>query len=364
MIHALFHNMPTMAKRASFPPLLELLDCRVHTYNCLWGLLQNRSWTLGQTLRDWGVRYYGSSWNWFIPYLHEWVLSRQAAAVAGDVVHFLMAEFGSPRHPAWFNRRGARLVGTFHCSSRRLPAVLEQYHGEVAFDRISLMSASQIPFFMERGYPADRMDVTMHGVDTAYFRPLPGRAPDPTSPLKLLLVGSTERDHAFAGEVMRRIHSGRARLDVLTDPKNHRHYQDIPSVRIMQTLTDEELMASYQRADLLLLPVEDCTANNTVLEAMACGTPVMVNRVGGMPEYVDAASSFVLEGKNVDEWVELVNSLARNRDVLESRRPAVRAWAETLDWHVVMHQYTAFYQKALAAPPIAAAGKGVLVRAR
>jgi len=353
MIYALFHNMPTMAKRASFPPLLELLDCKVLPYNCIWGYVQDRSWTLGHYLRSWGFRHYGSSWNWFIPYFHEYVLSRKAGAKQGDVVHFMMGEFGSPRHPEWFNRRGARLAGTFHCSARRLESVLEFYHGEFAFDRISVMSSSQIPFFTERGYPADRIDVTYHGVDTDYFHPGRERqSRDHKLPLRLLLVGSTERDHGFAADVMKKLHHAPVHLDVLTGVKNHPYYEDLSNVTILKNLSDEELIDQYQKADLLFMPVDDCTANNSVLEAMACGTPVMVNRIGGMPEYVDASCNYMLDEKDEEEWVARLEYLAGNRDELESRRPSVRAWAEKLDWRVVKSQYLRFYEAALATSPI------------
>jgi len=353
MIYALFHNMPTMAKRASFIPLFDQLDCKVLPYNCVWGLVQERSWTLGHYLRSWGFRYYGSSWNWFIPYFHEYVLSREADAKQGDLVHFMMGEFGSPRHPGWFKRRGARLAGTFHCSARRLETVLEFYHCESAFDRISVMSSSQIPFFTDRGYPADRIDVTLHGVDTDYFCPDTARqAGDRTSPLRLLLVGSTERDHGFAAAVMKKMTKANVHLDVLTGVKNHHHYTELDNVTILQNLSDEELMAAYRRADLLFMPVEDCTANNSVLEAMACGTPVMVNRIGGMPEYVDAGCNYMLDKKDEEAWTSRLEYLSKNRDELELRRSSVRASAEKLDWRVLKSQYLRFYESTLSSPPI------------
>lgn len=356
MIYALLHNMPTMAKRASFPPLLELLDCKVLLYNCIWGFVQDRSWTLGHYLRSWGFRHYGSSWNWFVPYFHEFVLSCQAHAGQGDIVHFMMGEFGSPRYPTWFSRRGARLVGTFHCSARRLETVLEFYHSEFSFDRISVMSATQIPFFVARGYPVDRIDVTLHGVDTDYFRPGTVRpASEQKAPLRLLLVGSTERDHGFAAAVMKRLPKTCARLDVLTGVKNHHHYAGLDNVTILKNLSDEELMDAYRKADLLFMPVDDCTANNSVLESMACGTPVMVNRIGGMPEYVDAGCNYMLDEKNEDAWITQLEYLAGHRDELESRRPHVRAGAEKLDWRVVKSQYLRFYEAALAGKAINAA---------
>ncbi len=350
MIYAILHDVRTYCARSSFPPLLENLDCRVVPYHATWEAVQSRSWTAGHALRRWGMNHYGSEWNWLVPYAHEWLLARATqAAGRGDVIHFLMAEFASPRHPRWFNRHGARLVGTFHCSARRLEQVLGRYRCLSAFDRISVMSASQVPFFVARGYPADRIQVTLHGVDSDYFHPgTQPREPRSDGALRLLLVGSTERDHAFAARVMRQVQAEPFHLEVLTSPVNRQAYEGLPNVTCLSGLNDAQLVEVYRRADLLFMPVLDCTANNAVMESMSCGTPVMANRAGGIPEYVKADCNYLFDRKDVDEWVTALRRLNGNRVELLARRAAVRAWAESLDWRVVKSQYLELYDAVLA----------------
>ena len=69
-------------------------------------------------------------------------------------------------------------------------------------------------------------------------------------------------------------------LSVCTAPEYHGIYKDIPSVRILPFLPDNELTRLYQETELVVMPMLDCTSNDAVLEAMSCGTPVMSNRVG------------------------------------------------------------------------------------
>ena len=57
---------------------------------------------------------------------------------------------------------------------------------------------------------------------------------------------------------------------------------------------------------------------------MACGTPVMVNNIGGVEEYVSPDVSFIMQDKNVDEWVDLLTDLSRNREQVWSREAAAR----------------------------------------
>lgn len=348
MIFAVVHQPVGFARRSGLLPLVEAVGATPVCHGVPWEDLQRRSWRAAQWLRNWGIRHYGSTWNALVPYAHEWLLARRVPAGRGDVVHFLWGEFAAPRHPRWFRKDGAKLVATFHCSQRRLPQVLGRYRCLDAFDRISVMSRSQIPFFRDRGFPADRIDVTLHGVDTDHFRP--PAAPRATGgPLRLLIVGFTERDHAFAAQVMRSLRDEPVHLDVLTDAEGGAHYEGVARTTLHPRLGDDALLAAYRAADLLFMPLLDCTANNAVLEAMACGTPVMANDVGGIREYADNGTNLVMPGKDVDAWRAALLPFVRDPGLLAARREATRAWAGRFAWPAVAAQFHAFYQRALAA---------------
>lgn len=349
MVHTLLHHPESYSARSGLFPLVQALGARPVFYGMLWERLERRSWTAGQWLRDWGAEYYGSKWNALVPYLDEWRLAREVHAGPGDVVHFLFGEFAAPRHPGWFRKRGARLVGTFHCSARRLEAVLWRYKCLDAFDGITVMSKTQIPFFVGRGYPADRIHVTLHGVDTSFFRP-PDTGAARNGPLRLLLVGSTERDHDFAAALMRSLADTPIRLAVLTAPVHHATYAGLENVTVLPSLADEGLRDAYGKADLLLMPLFDCTANNALLESVSCGTPVMVNRIGGVPEYMSSECAWIMEGKEVEVWRSALLDLQARREDLSALRPRTRAWAERFDWTRMISPFQAVHASVLAAP--------------
>jgi glycosyltransferase involved in cell wall biosynthesis len=240
-----------------------------------------------------------------------------AHAQAGVILHFLWGEFAVPRELRRFKGRGAKVVGTFHCSARRLPLVLGNYRCLESIDRISVMLKSPIPFFVERGFPADRIDITPHGVDTRYCRPSEtARALDGT--LRLLIVGSTKRDHKFAATVMRMFDGAPVRL------------------------SDEELRSAYREADLFFMPLLDCTANYSLLEMMAISAPVRTNSVGGIPECVGSDCNFITGEKDVAEWRVMLHHHSRSREKLWKRRPAVRTWDEEFGWRKIVRHYRAF----------------------
>lgn len=69
----------------------------------------------------------------------------------------------------------------------------------------------------------------------------------------------------------------------------------------------DELLAC---ADLFLLPSAGESFGLAALEAMACGTPVVASRVGGLPEVVeDGVSGFLLEVGDVEAMAEAAVSI-------------------------------------------------------
>lgn len=336
-----------LSSRSGLRGLVECLHAEVVEFGVTWKELEKRSWRAGQALRKWGSAHYGSPWNALVPYMDERRFLRALPSGGPFVVHFLWGEFAAPKNGERYARRGGRLVGTFHASARKQPEVLDAVPSFSAYEFITLMSVTQKPYFIARGVPEDRLRVVLHGVDTEYFHPPEEPPATKAGPLRGLLVGFTERDHSFLVSVLRKLPKGVLELDILTSPEQEVVYRDTPNCRVLPRMDDAGLLRAYQGADLLVMPMLDCTANNVILESMACGTPVMTNRVGGIPEYVSSDSCFVMDKKDVGLWVDRLVDLVGNRETLTERRPVVRAWAERFSWPRVAKEFDTLYGKLL-----------------
>lgn len=313
---------------------MESIYCRT-TYRAA----MKRSWTVGHALQQWGIRRYGSTWNALLPGWDEArILRRLPKSAEPYPVHFIFGEFVAPKRPEPYRRKGGRVVVSVHCSARRWDAVWLRPDGYANADEVVLTSESQRPF-VARDVPPERIRTILHGVAAGYFSPPAARVPR-AGKFRAFMLGDTERDHAFAAQVAAQLPAARFEWRIRTVSPEKSVYAGIPCVTLLPRLTDDEMLEEYRQADVLAMPMLDSAANNVILESMACGTPVLVNRVGGVPEYVDPACNFILSNdRNADEWVEKLLGLEKNRAAAEALRPATRAWAEKFDWKLIAEDY-------------------------
>lgn len=308
-----------------------------------WRRWQGKSWTAGEWLRGWGNRYYGSAWNSLTPWVDEHAIQRSLPRGKPHVVHWLWGEFASPKHAEVYRKRGARVVVSVHCSARRWERVWLRPDGYANADMVVLTSESQRPF-VEQDVPHERVRRIPLGVDCAFFSPGTSRRKE-NRRLRLFLFGNTERDHGFAAEVAKRLPPDRFEWRVRTVAPEKRLYKGIPSVTMLPRLSDMEVLEEYRQADLLCMPMLDSAANDVILESMACGTPVMTNRVGGVPEYVAEGCNVVMPADaTADDWGDRLVAFEKDRGTLAAMRGLARTWAEKFDWTVIAEDYRAMYR--------------------
>jgi glycosyltransferase involved in cell wall biosynthesis len=116
-----------------------------------------------------------------------------------------------------------------------------------------------------------------------------------------------------------------------------------------EDLSDQRLREIYRAARLLFLPLVDCTANNTLLEAMACGLPVVTNDVGGVSDYTDASFAARLPCGDVRGMLEAALHLVDDASEARSRGAHARAHAiRALGWQAAVDRTLALYRVLLS----------------
>lgn len=70
-----------------------------------------------------------------------------------------------------------------------------------------------------------------------------------------------------------------------------------------------DVLSFYENADLLVLPSKFEGTPNVILEAMACGLPIVATKVGGIPEIVSDKCGILVDPENKTELFEAVRKL-------------------------------------------------------
>lgn len=201
------------------------------------------------------------------------------------------------------------------------------------------------------GVEESRISVLRNGVDLEVFRPL-GGPKSARAHKRLLVVGHLKegKGHRLAIDAMARLEN--YELTVVGDgplrSELERHARDCGvQDRVLFTgrVAHGELPRFYNDADALVLASEREGMPNVVLEALACGTPVVATAVGGIPEILSDPVAGTLMTSHSPQ--ALVNGVRELFDRYPSRA-AVRRFAERFDWHATVRGQVAVFREAVA----------------
>lgn len=118
-------------------------------------------------------------------------------------------------------------------------------------------------------------------------------------------------------------------------------------VQLMGAMAHDALADWFRAADLLCLPSHNEGVPNVVLEAMACGTPVVATRVGGIPEVLPDYAGILVPAKQPEALsAALIQAVETRWD-----RAKIVAHAATFSWADNVNQLDAIMQRVVDGSP-------------
>jgi glycosyltransferase involved in cell wall biosynthesis len=100
--------------------------------------------------------------------------------------------------------------------------------------------------------------------------------------------------------------------------KKYLEGKNISNVKIMGELPEKEVLFEYQRASLFLLPSLSEGFPLTILEAMACGLPIIAADVGNVSTIVAAGvNGFIVKAGTVNSFVEKIKLIAHDKNLAQ-----------------------------------------------
>lgn len=287
-----------------------------------------------------GMRVYGLN-----DLLAEFDAGRQWWHKKIDILHYLEGEHSLQFLPSVVSklhrlRPRPPMVATFHQPPELLKSLICMDSVEQV-DRVIVLSPEQVSFF-EQYLPADRISMILHGIDTSFF--CPAKQAEASGEFRCLSVGSWLRDYDAVLEVAHRLssvpdfqfHIVSSAVTDQASPGN---------VFVQSGIDDNALRSMYQQADVLFLPVTSATANNAILEGIACGLPVVTTDLASLRCYLPGQEAILVKDNDPEQLAEALLKLYHNPEWRTKMAEAARRRALDLSWAKIAQEHASLYEE-------------------
>lgn len=263
-----------------------------------------------------------------------------------SVYHFFHAEKSFLLSGFMSRKRHNRFVGTFHHPPSHFDWLFRSTDHLKALSHAIAISSYQVDF-LEQIFGQGRVTVVPLGIDTDYYTP--SDEPLHDRRLRCICVGTHMRDFDSLPTVVSGVLDAvpGAEFVIVSGNRKCEAAAQHERARWLRGIPDEEYRNLVRTSDLLVLPLLESTAVTAVLEALACGVPVVTNR-GGICDYLDDECSVVIDGRNPAAMVETACKLLRNRNLRRRMAAAARKKSLQFTWTEVAKQTMDVYRRTLA----------------
>jgi glycosyltransferase involved in cell wall biosynthesis len=265
-----------------------------------------------------------------------------------DIIHYLDGEHATQFLPYvfWSTHRRTKLVAIYH----QPPDILKKVTNKNVIrrlDAVVVVSPEQIPYFKESLDP-ERIHLILHGIDTGYYTP--GNRSKNTDKFRCITVGHWLRDFVVVRAVAEKLSIYKdIEFHVVSSQKvgpQEFGLEDLDNVILYKnTIDDDRLREMYQQSDVLFLPLLQSTANNALLEGLACGLPIVSTLLPSVRIYVPGEEALLIEKNNPEELANSLLYLYENPQERQRMSIASRKRAEELDWKRIAPLYEEVYSQ-------------------
>jgi glycosyltransferase involved in cell wall biosynthesis len=257
----------------------------------------------------------------FLPFMLPIVASMKGA----DLIHT------TPDHAVFFHRKSIPLVSTFqnYVLDRKMRPYSAWYQiihyatDLKALTRLALKKSQAITAVSQSTAELVKQDLDLdrscpirviyNGVNTNHFIPDSHKKPKQSSVRVLFSGNLTIRKGANLLPRIAKYLNTNITLFYTQGLRSNRMLTDLPNLQSVGAVPFKDMPRQYQQMDILLMPTVREGFSLAVLEAMACGLPVVANNCSSLPEQVEnGQGGFLCPAGDAKAFAEKLNLLAES----------------------------------------------------
>ncbi len=194
------------------------------------------------------------------------------------------------------------------------------------------------------------IDVITNGIDVSFFKPLPLQ----DNPKQKIVLGvgrlALIKGYHLLIDAIAKIQNPDIVAWLVGDgierenlKKQARELGVADRVFFLGIKTKKELLKIYNQSQIFCLPSFNEGMSNALLEAIACGLPVIATDVGGVAELIDS-NGVVIEKNNSSELAKAIEWILNDKQRYELMRQTSVATAQQYSWQKVTDKFLAAFQ--------------------
>src|SRR6056297_1981899 len=162
--------------------------------------------------------------------------------------------------------------------------------------------------------------------------------------IDLLIKAAQKYEKEFPGIMTLIIGHG----ELLEDLKKQAENLNLKNLYFLGDLPQKELPAFYSSADLSVVPSRIEPFGLVAVEALACGTPVIASKAGGLPDFINQEVGRLFKMDDSEDLADKIIMALKNNDKKEKGETAAKYALDKFSWARVINEVLSVYNSVLS----------------
>jgi len=160
----------------------------------------------------------------------------------------------------------------------------------------------------------------------------------------LLIKAAQKYEKEFPGIMTLIIGHG----ELLDKLKKQAEKLNLKNLYFLGNLPQNELPAFYSSADLSIVPSRVEPFGLVAVEALACGTPVIASKAGGLPDFINQDVGRLFKMNDADDLAKKIILALKNNDKEKKGKTAAKYALDKFSWARVINEVLSVYNSVLS----------------